>query len=213
MPCVLRSRMARARSRSESRSRMASPTTTRAVAETFPQRVRLPGGETFELRLMEPQDRDGMVSFAQSLPPEDTLFLRTDITEPRVVDEWLRNIAAGRTATVVVYDGPAIVGFASVHHNEVRWTRHIGEVRTIVGKPYRGMRLGVRLVREIFAIAQGLGLKKITAHMTVQQAGARAAFERIGFQPEAVLCDYVIDAAGQTHDMVIMSYDVEGLTD
>jgi hypothetical protein len=36
---------------------------------------------------------------------------------------------------------------------------------------------------------------------------------RLGFQPEALLQDFVIDRSGTSHDMVVMSYDVDGLTD
>ena len=51
-------------------------------------------------------------------------------------------------------------GWASLHHNEVLWTRHVGEIRTIVGADYRGIKLGARLVEEMFAIAKELGLQK-----------------------------------------------------
>ena len=189
-------------------TKTASPVSTR-----FPHALRLPGGASLTLRLMGAADRDDVLEFARALSPQDTLFLRMDISDPLVVDEWIKNIAAGRTTTVLAYDGKTLAGFASLHHNEVRWTRHIGEIRTIVGSGYRNMRLGVRLVQEIFAVAKEIGLQKITANMTVEQAGARAAFERIGFRPEAVLCDYVIDGEGRTHDMLIMSYDIEGFND
>jgi len=69
------------------------------------------------------------------------------------------------------------------------------------------------LAGEIFAVARDLGLRKIVAQMTVEQKGAIATFERLGFHPEALLQDFVIDRAGRTHDRVVMSYDVEGLTD
>jgi hypothetical protein len=49
--------------------------------------------------------------------------------------------------------------------------------------------------------------------MTSDQRGARAAFERIGFRPEALLADYVIDTEGRLHDMLIMSYDIDGFND
>ena len=56
-------------------------------------------------------------------------------------------------------------------------------------------------------------LKKLTANMTTDQRGAQAAFRRLGFVPEAVLADYVEDRKGRLHDLVIMCYDIDGLTD
>ena len=180
---------------------------------TFPRQVRLDNGKELELRLMDASNRDDILQLARELPRRDVLFLRMDITEPRNVDEWVRNIDAGRTVTVLAFDGEKLAGWASLHHNEVLWTRHVGEIRTIVGPEYRGIKLGARLVEEIFDIAKDLGLKKITAQMTSDQKGARATFERVGFRPEALLADHVVDNEGRTHDMLIMSYDIEGFND
>jgi len=179
---------------------------------TYPRQVRV-GEKTFELRLMSKNERDEVIAFARALPRADVLFLRMDITDPRNVDEWLKNIDAGRTITVLAYEREKMAGYASLHHNEVLWTRHVGEIRTIVGSEYRGVRLGARLAEEMFSIAKELGLKKITAQMTSDQKGARATFERIGFRPEALLADYVVDNEGRTHDMLIMSHDIDGFND
>ena len=40
-----------------------------------------------------------------------------------------------------------------------------------------------------------------------------ALFERLGFKPEALLQDFVVDHAGRTRDLVVMAYDVTGLTE
>jgi RimJ/RimL family protein N-acetyltransferase len=180
---------------------------------TFPRQVRLDSGKTLELRLMDASSRDEVIEFARELPRGDVMFLRMDITDPRNIDEWVKNIEAGRTVTVLAYDGDKLAGWASLHYNEVLWTRHVGEIRTIVGSNYRGIKLGARLAEEIFTIANDLGLKKITAQMTSDQKGARATFERIGFRPEALLADHVVDQEGRTHDMLIMSYDIDGFND
>jgi RimJ/RimL family protein N-acetyltransferase len=180
---------------------------------TFPRDVRTDSGKTLNLRLMDASCRDELLAFARTLPRADVMFLRMDITDPRNIDEWIKNVEAGRTVTILAYDADKLAGWASVHHNEVLWTRHVGEIRTIVGVDYRGIKLGARLAEEMFAIAKELGLKKITAQMTADQKGARATFERIGFRPEALLADHVVDAEGHTHDMLIMSYDIDGFND
>ena len=69
------------------------------------------------------------------------------------------------------------------------------------------------MTSHIFDLAQEMGLVKLTANMTSDQRGAQAAFRRLGFVPEAHLADYVQDRNGNTRDMVIMSFDVDGLTD
>lgn len=182
------------------------------LRQKYPRTISL-GALSFTLRLMEPSDREAILSFARNLPPDDLLFLRLDIASPDGVDEWVRNIEAGRTITVLAEVDRKIAGYASVHHNDVLWNRHVGEIRVNVGSEYRRHGLGRRLVNEVFVIARELGLRKITAQMTPDQKGARVTFERLGFRPEALLADYVVDRDGKTRDLLIMSHDVAGFTD
>ena len=192
---------------------MTTDVKTPGYKRTFPRDVGLKNGKALKLRLLDASCRDELLRFARALPRADVMFLRMDITDPHNIDEWLRNVEANRTITVLAFDGDTLAGWASLHHDEVLWTRHVGEIRTIVGGDYRGIRLGERLVEEIFTIAKDLGLKKITAQMTADQKGARATFEHIGFHPEALLADHVVDAEGRMHDMLIMSYDIDGFND
>ena len=122
-------------------------------------------------------------------------------------------IETGKSVTVLACDGDTLAGYATLHHNEALWTRHVGEIRTNVGTDYRGMRLGSLLVEEMFQIARDLSLRKLTANMVADQKAARGAFERMGFHPEALLADHVLDSEGRTHDMLIMSFDMEGFND
>jgi L-amino acid N-acyltransferase YncA len=155
-------------------------------------------------------DREKMLAFARSLPPDDLLFLRTDITEPSNIDEWISNIREGATTTVLAEVGDKLAGYASVHTDQARWTRLIGEIRMQVGRSFRGLGLGRVLAAEIFRIGQERGLRKMAAMMTPDQAGARAAFEKLGFQIEALLQSWVVDRNGRSRDLVIMSQMVEG---
>ena len=182
-------------------------------AERFPRTIQLPEGPEVEVRLMTASDRDAVLAFARHLPQEDLLFLRVDLTEPAVVDEWIRNLQAGLSTTLVAFDSSGLVGYAAVHRNPAPWTRRVGEIRINVSPGYRGKGLGRVLTSQIFDVARGLGLSKLVANMTSDQHGAQAAFRRLGFIPEAVLADYVEDRAGRLRDLVIMTYDIEGHSD
>jgi RimJ/RimL family protein N-acetyltransferase len=179
----------------------------------YPRNVRLSDGKDIEIRAMTAADRDAILAFARQLPEEDLLFLRVDLTEPAVVDEWIANLDRGLSTALVAYDGASLAGYATVHVNPARWTRRVGEIRVNAGPAWRGMGLGRNLTAQIFDIARGMGLKKLAATMTVDQPGAQAAFRRLGFVPEAVLADYVEDRKGRSRDLVIMSYDIDGLTE
>jgi RimJ/RimL family protein N-acetyltransferase len=179
----------------------------------YPRSITLDNDTPINLRLMTPADADRIMAFARALPEEDLQFLRSDITDPKIVAQWIQNMAAERTITILAEASGDLAGYASLHYNQVTWQRHLGEIRIQVGPRYRSHGLGRVLAGEIFGVARDLGLRKVVAQMTAEQKGAIATFERLGFHPEALLQDFVIDRAGRTHDRVVMSYDVEGLTD
>lgn len=188
---------------------MAQQTT--AIQRTYPWATTI-NGKRVTFRLMTPDDRDELMAFAKTLTDEDLLFLRTDITQKSTIDNWMAYLKNGRTISLVAEVDGHLAGYASIHLNEASWTRHVGELRVLVGGESRGLGLGKRLTTEAFSIAKDLGLKKITAQMPTDQRGARQVFEHLGFRPEALLADHVMTRDGKTRDLLIMSYDVAGFS-
>jgi RimJ/RimL family protein N-acetyltransferase len=170
-------------------------------------------GTKITLRLMTAKDKDAMLAFARSLPEDDLLFLAIDITEPEAVDNWIRNIEAGRLHTILVEADGRLVGHGSLLHEEQVWTRHLGGIILLLSPEVRGKGLGNLLASELFAQARELKLTKLMARMASEQKGAIQVFEKLGFKIEALLADCVIDRRDRTHDLIIMSYDVTGLTE
>jgi L-amino acid N-acyltransferase YncA len=179
----------------------------------YPCTVTLDNKSKATFRLLDSDDAERVLAFARALPEEDLLFLRVDLTDPDVVDQWLGNVKAGRSVGLFAEAGGEMAGYASLHLNETNWQRHMGEIRLQVGRSHRGIGLGNALAAEVFAVARDLGLRKIIAQMTADQKSGIATFEKLGFQPEALLQDFVVDRAGRSRDLVMMSYDLEGLTD
>lgn len=182
---------------------------TTAISEQFPQTFTVDDTQ-LEVRLMTSDDREAVLKFASALPEEDLLFLRVDITDPAVVDDWIRSLESGDSISLVAYGDEGLVGYSTVHRNKARWTRRVGEIRVNVSGAYRSKGLGKFLTNRIFDVARHEGLKKLMANMTVDQKNAQAAFRRLGFVPEAILADYVEDRSGTSRDLVIMSYDIDG---
>ena len=65
------------------------------------------------------------------------------------------------------------------------------------------------MTQELFALALDAGIEKMMARMTLDQKGAIATFEGLGFRPEALLRDHVRDLDGDKHDLMVMSLAVE----
>jgi L-amino acid N-acyltransferase YncA len=77
----------------------------------------------------------------------------------------------------------------------------------LIAESMRHKGLGKLLTKEAFAVALAAGVEKMMAQMTVDQKGAIAAFEGLGFRPEALLRDQVRDREGKKHDLLVLSHD------
>lgn len=168
--------------------------------------------KTITIRLMKPEDGDQLLAFARSFPEHDLLYLSIDITRPEVIEGWVKHVEEGRTLTVMAETGGQLIGHGTLYLSELTWTRHMGEIQLLINPAYRGGGLGSLLANEVFALAQERGLQKIIARMAADQKGALLVFERLGFKAEALLADFVMDRQGRTHDLIVMSHDVTGLT-
>ncbi len=175
----------------------------------LPRTITLSEGSELTLRLLRRGDREAFRTFTASLTGHDLLFLRTDITNPAVIDSWLDNIDAGRTVTIVAERVGAIVGYGSLHLGNAAWSQHVGELRVLISGEMRGKGLGRALTDAIFAQALGRGIEKMVAQMTIDQKGAIATFEELGFRAEALLRDHVKDRNGEKHDLLVYSHDVQ----
>jgi L-amino acid N-acyltransferase YncA len=186
-------------------------TSKRVSKRNYPWTTTVKGNE-ITIRLMTLEDGEELLAFARALPERDLLFLSIDITRLEVVEGWVRRIEEGRTFTVMAEAEGKLIGHGTLYLSELSWTRHMGEIQLLISPAYRGGGLGHLLANEVFIIAQHLGLQKIIARMAADQKGALQIFERLGFKAEALLADFVIDREGRTHDLIVMSHDVTGLT-
>lgn len=180
----------------------------RFVRDRYPRSGSLRGGRSFDLRLMQRDDRDAVLAFARALPADDLLYLRDDITQPETVAIWLDNIDRLNTITILAQEDGQIIGETSLIQSGAGWTRHRADIRMIVGPQVRGEGLGHYLAEEIFVIAELLGLRKLSAQMSHDQLGAQSVFRGLGFESVALLPGFVIDREGQERDLLVMAYDV-----
>jgi L-amino acid N-acyltransferase YncA len=179
---------------------------------SYPWTTKLNGVQV-TLRLMERADLEKSVQFARALPEEDLMFLTVDITDAQAMADYVRAVEQGQAISVLAEVEGRFVGYGSLQCSLPHWTRHLGEIRLLVGRELRGKGLGRLLAQEIIELARAKGLQKLVARMAVEQKGAQQVFERLGFRAEALLTDFVMDRNGRTHDLIVMTHDVTGLNE
>ena len=174
---------------------------------TYPRHIKTEAGDV-EFCLMSRADEAAVLAFAQKLPTHDLLFLPRNISQPKVLAAWVNEIERGDIVSLLAVRQGAVVGCGTLVKDSYSWSPHVGEIRMVVSLEVRGQGVGRALSQETFALALGAGLEKLTVQMTVDQRGAIALFESLGFRAEGLLRDQVRDVDGRTHDIVVFGHDV-----
>lgn len=170
----------------------------------------LKDGSRVILRPLAQEDRDKLLDFFRRVDDRDLMFLRSDVRDPAVIEDWVSHIDLTRVFPLIAEADGRIVGDATLHMRKVGWKRHLGNVRVVVAKEYQGKGLGTLLVNEIVDLAAEFGLEKLVAEIHLLSTAALSLFKKAGFSAKAVFEDLVKDQTGQRGDLVVMVCDVLG---
>jgi L-amino acid N-acyltransferase YncA len=163
------------------------------------------------IREMTREDLDESLAFFSLLPEEDRAYLRREVTQREVLERRISEIEAGAVMRLVAVVDDRIVADGSLETSAVEWKKHVGELRIIVGKPYRRQGLGALMARELYLLAASAKMEEIIVKMMRPQVAAQNIFRRLGFHEEASLHDYVKDQAGTKQDLILMRCNLEAL--
>jgi len=176
-------------------------------ARSYPRTIDTDAGR-IELRLMTAADEAAVLAFARSLPVHDLLFLPRNISEPKVLSAWVKEIDRGAITSLLALKQGRVVGCGTIVRDPHSWSPHVGEIRNVVSPDVRGQGVGRALSQETLALALSMDLEKLVVQMTVDQVSGIALFEGMGFRGEALLRDHVRDLDGNTYDIVMLGHNV-----
>ena len=170
--------------------------------------IRLKDGTQILIRPLSKQDGPALLKFFAAVPEDDRLFLKEDITKKEVIDRWVGDLDFDKVFPMIAEKDSAILGDATLHFNRYRWQLHMAEIRCVVARKYQQKGLGTALMKELVSVAFARGVSKIRANMMDTQKSAQRAFQRLGFEKEAELKDFLIDEDGKKHNLILMVNDV-----
>src|SRR5438874_13695847 len=104
---------------------------------SYPRHVKTDAGE-IEFRLMARADESAVLAFAQKLPTHDLLFLPRNISEPKVMSAWVKEIERGAITSLLAIRDGKVVGCGTVVRDPHSWSPHVGEMRNVVSTDVRG---------------------------------------------------------------------------
>jgi L-amino acid N-acyltransferase YncA len=181
--------------------------------EGFPQSLALRDGTLVTVRPLDAADAKAVQAFYRSLPEEDRLYLKDDVTDVGWLQRFVALVASGEVVSLIGEREGKVVAEASLYRALRGWSTHVGELRISVDRALRRDGLGTALARELVKIATRLGIDKVMIEVVENQAGARRMFRRLGFRQEAVLRGHVKDINGAKRNLVLASTDVSHIWD
>src|SRR5574341_222534 len=105
--------------------------------EGYPKTVHLKDGSEIILRPMVKKDKERLHNFFSSLPEDDRMYLRDDVSKKETIEKWVRNLDYARVLPILAEAYGAIVGDATLHRQPYGWMRHVGAIRIVVDRKFR----------------------------------------------------------------------------
>jgi L-amino acid N-acyltransferase YncA len=178
------------------------------LVTNYPKKISLDDGTPLTLRPLLKADGPALLEYFGSLPPEDRLCLKDDVTDPKVIENWIYELDYDNLLPLIALHNGDIVGDATLHFSPIGWTRHLGEVRLTTSPQYRVRGLGTILIQNLVDIATQLGLEQLSAEIPPVLDKAFYLFEKMGFKDMAHLAGFVKDLQGAESDLVLMVRDL-----
>jgi RimJ/RimL family protein N-acetyltransferase len=170
-------------------------------------------GTPVVVRQLVIEDLEKSRDFFKSLTLEDRLYLRVDVLDEAVVEKRIKNSGLSRIQRIVAEIDGQIVADAGFERRTHGWERHLADFRLIVAPQFRRKGLGMIMAEELYELAVKENVEEMVARFMVPQTAVRKIFERLGFEDDVVLKDFVKDINGQKQDLVIMRGTLDHLWD
>ena len=119
----------------------------------YPKRTTLRDGTELTLRPLRKEDQQALHEYFLRMPPEDRMGLKDDVTDPETIANWIFDLDYDVVLPVLALDDGRIVANATIHFNQIGWTKHQGEIRITSDPDYRRKGLAARLIQELIEIA------------------------------------------------------------
>ena len=131
-------------------------------------------------------------------------FLKFDLTDPSAAFTAFLGDSDARRLAAVDEDG-SIVGLAGAYPGD-GWSSHVAELRVLVSATQRRRGMGRSLARAALVEALKLGCTHAYVEVVAEQEALVSMFQDLGFEPEALLLDFVRDGAGEYHDLMLLTH-------
>jgi RimJ/RimL family protein N-acetyltransferase len=172
---------------------------------TYRKFITLKNGQRIMFRFLNNQDRENLLKLFLEAPEEDTRFLKQDVKNPKLINFWIDNINYQKVLPLVAVnmEDNSLIADATLHRGK-HASKHIGEIRIFVSRPYRNQGLGSLMLDELINLAKLENLTLLKAEVITDHKGVLKAFKSKGFELKCILDDFFLRKDGLTHDVALL---------
>lgn len=159
------------------------------------------------------RDLDKLLAFFSALPAEVKNHLRYDVGKDRDAGACRLQQIDGRDHWRLVaelQDG-TFVGDGTMDREPFGWTRHIANMRIVVGAGFDALGVREAICEELMRLAQAAGIERIETEVLPEHESYIRFLSQLGFEREMVRKNRAKGVDGKLHDLVILSNDLESV--
>jgi ribosomal protein S18 acetylase RimI-like enzyme len=174
--------------------------------EAYRKIVTLSNGKEVIIRLLNDQDRSGLIQFFQQTPLEDVQFCKQDVKSPTVVDAWMNQGNGHNPLTLLAFSIPTNRIVASLNLSKGQQAaKNVGDIQQIlVARPFQGLGLGSLMLDALIELAVKDNLYWLKAEIVNEMKSIIKSFQSKDFKITTILDDYFVDSKGTTFDVALM---------
>ena len=158
----------------------------------------------FAVRSLTPEDGPAFARFASGVPDGERRFLKESMENSEDELAAMLGVPGVRRLGAIEPNGD-IVGLAGAFPGS-GWSSHVAELRVIVAANQRRRGIGRALAQAALIEALELDCSQAYVEVVAEQEALVSMFQDLGFEPEALLADFVRDGAGEYHDLMLLTH-------
>jgi GNAT superfamily N-acetyltransferase len=159
------------------------------------------------VRALTVADAVAFASFADNVPEGERRFLKEALQTSHAGFAAMLS-EPGVRRLVAQLDTGEIVGLAGAFLGR-GWSSHVAELRVLVAADHRREGVGRALATAALVTALQEGCSHAYIEVVAEQEGLVTMFQDLGFEPEALLVDFVRDGEGGFHDLMLLTHRVD----
>lgn len=163
------------------------------------------------IRIPDPEaDLWSLVGFLSSLPEEQRIYLRYDVTRPEGCLARLKQVDGRHHFRLIAEVDGRIVADGTLDREVFFWSRHMAELRCVFSQEAIDLGVGPLLIHDLVGLGHQVhDIEILFTEVMPEQRELIQMMTDAGFVYEATRKRAAKDIHGRTHDLQIYSNDLE----